>query len=143
MARKHSVQSVGDFTAVLQHPNVLGGVAIALTGFKVDGTLLDGAQLMDNSKVIALVNGDTVTITNTVRAGTLTWTCIPTSFDPVDGDIVAISQLLQNVGDNIGGVLRVSFGLNGKTFSFTFSAVTMKKVPRPRRSPATTSRTTR
>lgn len=126
---KNSVQSVGDFTAVLQHPNVLGGAAIPLTGFKLEGTMIDGSQLLDNSKIIALVNGDTVTLTNTVKAGTITWTCIPSTFDEAGGDIVAISQLLQTVGDNVGGTLRVSFGLNGATFAITFTGVTMKRVP--------------
>ena len=126
---KQYTQSVGEFTASLVHPNVAAGAAIALTGFKLESTMLDGVQLMDNSKVIALVNGDTVTLTNTVKAGTLTWTCIPSSFDPATGDIVAISQLLQSVGDSNGGTLRVTFGLNGMTFSITFLGVTMKKVP--------------
>lgn len=126
---QHNVQGLGDFTATLVHPNVAAGASISLKGFKVEAMMLDGAQLLDNSKVIALVNGDTVTLTNTIRAGTLTWTCVPTSFDPATGDIVAISQLLQQIGDNVGGTLRVTFGLNGATFAITFTGVTVKKVP--------------
>jgi len=127
MAGQNTIQSVGDFSAVFTHPNVLAGAQIGLIGFKVEGQIVDGSQVLDNSKIVPLIGGNTITITNTVRSGTLTWTCVPTSGDAAKGDIVAISQMLQQLGDNVGGILRFSYGMNGSQRSVTFIGVTVKR----------------
>lgn len=121
------VQSVGDFSAVLNHPLVGGGASISLVGFKLDGTIIEGDQDIDNAKVIPLVGGIVQIITNAVRAGVLRWTAIHNSGDPLKGDIVAISQFLQGLGDNVGGTLRVSWGQNGVTIAKTFFPCVVKR----------------
>lgn len=126
---EHNVQGIGQFTATIIHPSLLAGAAVGLKGFKIEGVFLDGEPIMDNSKIVALINGDTITLTNTVRAGVLTWTAAPTSLDPAQGDVLAVSQAIQGAGDNQGGILQITFGLNGQTFRMQFLAVTMKKVP--------------
>jgi hypothetical protein len=125
----HAVQSVGDFSAALLHPLVNGGASTSLTGFKMEGDIVNTAQLMDNSKVVPLLNGDSITITNTNRSGTITFSCCKLTGDVLKGDITAIASFLTSVGDSFGGTLRISFGLNGQTFSITFFALTVKTSP--------------
>jgi hypothetical protein len=122
------LQSVGDFSLVLQHPLVAGGAAINLVGFKVEGNVLDSDQIMDNSKVVPLIGGIVVIITNRVKAGRLMFASVQTTGDPLQGDVVAVSQFLQNIGDNVGGTLRASWGQNGNTLSRTFTTACVKRV---------------
>lgn len=121
------LQSVGDFSMVLQHPLVGGGAAISLVGFKVEGNVIDSDQIMDNSKVVPLIGGLNVIITNRVIAGSLRFPAVRGNGDPLSGDIVAISHFLQQLGDNVGGILRVSWGQNGVTKSITFFNVCVKR----------------
>jgi hypothetical protein len=114
------VQSVGDFSAVFQHPLLAANAAVSLVGFKLEGAILDGEQSIDNAKIVPLIGGIVVILTNTVLSGTLTWTTVGTTDDPLQGDVVAISRFLQSLGDNIGGILRVSWGQNGATRVRTF-----------------------
>jgi hypothetical protein len=121
------VQSVGDFQAVLNHPLVLGGISIPLVGFKLEGEIVRAEQLIDSAKMVVLIGGLAITLTNTVGAGTLRWAVVPTTWDVAKGDIVAVSHLLKQIGDNIGGVLRVSWGQNGVTHYKNFLGVTCKR----------------
>jgi hypothetical protein len=126
---QHSVQAVGDFSAAFSHPLVLGGAFITLTGFKMEGDILNTAQIMDNSKVVPLLNGNSITITNNNKAGTITFNACKLSGDMAKGDITEIATYLISQGDSQGGVLRISFGLNGTTYGITFIAVTVKTAP--------------
>lgn len=121
------LQSVGDFSMVLQHPLIAGGAAISLVGFKIEGNVIDSDQIIDNSKVVPLIGGLVVIITNRVLAGSMRFAAVRTSGDMTQGDIVALSHYLQNIGDNIGGTLRVSWGQNGQNKSITFSGVCVKR----------------
>jgi hypothetical protein len=125
---KSQVQSVGDFSAVFTHPLVSAGAAISLVGFKLEGAIIDGEQSIDNAKVVPLLGGIVVILTNTVMSGILTWTCVETTGVVTDGDIVAISRYLQSIGDNIGGTLRVSWGCNGTTRVRNFTHVVVQRV---------------
>jgi hypothetical protein len=122
------VQSVGDFSAVFSHPLLAAGAAVSLVGFKLEGAILDGEQSIDNAKVVPLIGGVVVILTNTVLSGILTWTCVETTGDPLQGDVVAISRFLQNLGDNIGGTLRVSWGQNGEIRARTFTNCVVQRV---------------
>jgi len=130
----HNVQSVGnsDLSIVLSHP-VLAAAGypadIALTGFKLEGQFLSSEQLLDNSKVVPLLNGDTISITNTNRSGTITFNCTRASGTLANGDIVAVANKLQELGDNSGGTLIVSYGFNGAIFKVTFYSVTVRSAP--------------
>lgn len=130
----HNVQSVGasDLSLVLSHPvleNAGYPASLSLTGFKLEGQFLGTDQIMDNAKVVPLLNGDSITITNTNRAGVIRFTCTRAAGSIVKGDIVAIANTLQELGDNVGGTLVVSFGFNGATFKVTFFAVCVKRAP--------------
>jgi hypothetical protein len=129
MAKIHSVQSVGDFTASFTHPLINGGAVTSLTGFKMEGDIVNTAQLMDNSKVIPLLNGDSITITNNNTSGTATFSACKLTGDTTKGDVTAIASALQKIGDNVGGTLRLSFGMNGGTYSMTFVTCTVKTCP--------------
>jgi hypothetical protein len=121
------MQSVGDFSLVLTHPLVNAGKSVSLVGFKVESSIIDSDQAMDNAKVVPLIGQIVAIITNTIRAGTLRFTAVRTTGDPTQGDIVAVSQLLQTLGDNIGGTLRASWGQNGAIKAVAFTAVTVKR----------------
>jgi hypothetical protein len=121
------MQSVGDFSLVLTHPLVNGGASVSLVGFKVESSIVDTDQQVDNSKVVPLVGGIVAIITNTIKAGTLRFAAVRTSGDPTQGDIVAVSQLLQSIGDNVGGTLRASWGQNGAIKAVAFTNVTVKR----------------
>lgn len=130
----HNVQSVSnnDLSIILAHPILLAaGYAgnIALTGFKLEGQFLNTEQLLDNSKVVPLLSGDTISITNTNRSGTITFNCTRASGSIANGDVVAVANKLQELGDNEGGTLTVSYGFNGKVFKVTFFAVTVRSAP--------------
>jgi len=130
----HNVQSVGnsDLSIILSHP-VLAAAGypadIALTGFKLEGQFLNTEQLLDNSKVVPLLSGDTISITNTNRSGSITFSCTRASGTLANGDIVAVANKLQELGDNSGGTLTVSYGFNGKVFKVTFFSVTVRSAP--------------
>ena len=119
--------SVGDFSLALTHALINAGASISLVGFKVEASIIDADQQVDNSKVVPLVGQVVVIITNTIRAGTLRFSAVRTTGDPSLGDVVAVSQFLQSVGDNIGGTLRCSWSQNGKIQSVTFMNVTVKR----------------
>ena len=130
----HNVQSVSnnDLSLILSHPVLAAaGFAadIALTGFKLEGQFLSSEQLLDNSKVVPLLSGDTISITNTNRSGTLTFNCTRASGSIEKGDIVAVANKLQELGDNEGGTLTVSYGFNWAVFKVTFYSVTVRSAP--------------
>lgn len=121
------MQSVGDFTLVYTHPLLNSGNPIGWVGFKVDASIVSAEQEMDNAKVVALIGGIVVVITNTVRAGRLRFAAVRTSGDLTKGDIVAACQALQQSGDNVGGTLRAAWGQNGQIVAYTFSGVTVAR----------------
>lgn len=129
MAGTHGVQSVGDFSAAFIHPLINGGASTSLTGFKMEGDIINTAQLIENSKVVPLLNGDSITITNNNKSGKITFSCCKLTNDALKGDITAIAQELLKFGDNTGATIRISFGMNGATYAMTFIACTLCTAP--------------
>lgn len=134
MAPVHNVQSVAsnDLSIVLSHPVLLSAGyagAIGLTGFKLESQFADTEQLLDNSKIVPLLNGDTITITNNNRSGTISFKCTRAAGDIAKGDIVAVANKLQELGDSQGGTLVFSYGFNGSVQKVTFSGVTVRSAP--------------
>jgi hypothetical protein len=119
--------SAGDLSFALTHPLVNGGNSVSLVGFKIEGDPVDSDQEMDNAKVVPLVGGVSDVFTNTVRAGTLRFAGTRTTNNIAYGDIVAICQYLQHIGDNEGGTLRASWSQNGGIVSVQFTGVTVKR----------------
>jgi len=126
---RHTVQSVGQSTVIFQHPLIAGGAAISLKGFKLEENFLDSNQLIDNAKRVVLYNGDTSALTNNVRAGDLTINTTRVSDNILDGDIILIAQMLQALGDNIGGIIRITIPMDGKVLAITYMSVLVKSVP--------------
>ncbi len=123
---RNSVQSVGNSTYSFTHPLINGGVAINLTGIKLEAQYFKARQMVDNSKVVLLVDGSAITLTNTARAGSFTITAVHGGNVVTDGDIVLIARQLQLLGDSLGGQLRVATAINGQTDAVTLVGVTLK-----------------
>lgn len=123
---KHTIIAAGQFTATITHPLINGGAPTTIDGFKLEGQMVQAQQAMDSSKVIALANGNTITITNNNGAGTLTFNVVKTS---TDGDMVKIARSLQKAGDSVGGTIRITQDINGVTEGTTFYACTVKSCP--------------
>jgi len=125
----NTVQTVGNLTISFMHPLISGGAAITLKGFKMEGDIADTTQQMMNSKIIALIGGDTATLTNNVKAGKLTLNAVRTSGVVAQGDIVQLCDLLQATPDSSGGVMVFSWSQNAATVTKTFLAVTHESHP--------------
>ena len=123
---KHTIIAAGQFTATITHPLINGGAPTTIDGFKLEGQMVQAQQAMDSSKVIALANGNTITITNNNGAGTLTFNVVKTN---TDGDMVKIARSLQKAGDSVGGTIRITQDINGVTEGTTFYACTVKSCP--------------
>ena len=123
---EHTVISAGQFTVTLIHPLINDGVPVTIDGFKLEGQMVQAQQAMDSSKIIALANGNTITITNNNGAGSLTFNVTKTA---TEGDLVTISNKLKRAGDSIGGTIRITQEINGATSAVTFLACTVRSCP--------------
>lgn len=123
---KHSVIAAGQLTVTLTHPLWNGGTPTTIEGFKLEGQMVQAQQAMDSSKIVALANGNTITITNNNGAGTLTFNVIKTA---TDGDMVTIANYLKAAGDSVGATIRITQEINGSTEGTTFAACTVKSCP--------------
>lgn len=126
---KNIIQTVGNLTITIIHPLVNGGVPTSIKNMKMEGDLMDTVQLMMNSKVIALLGGDTISLTNTIKAGKITLNAIRGDGVVANGDLVAICDLLQSLPDSQGGVVVVNWSLNGANQTKTFTGVTHESHP--------------
>ena len=122
----HTIISAGQFTVTLTHPLWNDGTPTTINGFKLEGQMVQDQQLMDSSKVIALANGNTITITNNNSAGTLTFNVTATGSE---GDMIKIAKFLKRAGDSVGGTIRITQEINGVTQADTYSACTVKSCP--------------
>lgn len=123
---QHTVIAAGQFTATLTHPLWNNGTPTTIAGFKLEGQMVSAQQAMDNSKIIPLANGSTLTITNNNGSGTLTFNVTKTK---TDGDMVTVANFLKKAGDSQGGTIRITQEINGVIDSATFTACTVKSCP--------------
>lgn len=123
---KNSIRAVGNSTYTLTHSLVNGGNPVNLTGIRLDVEYLVARQQIDSSKVVLMIDGSAVTITNTALAGMLTITCTDTGLDIADGNIIAIIKSLLQSGDSVGGQIRVATTTNGVVQAITLLGVTFK-----------------
>jgi hypothetical protein len=119
----HYVQTIGkDFYASLMHP-LLADAEIPLHGFKLEDTFLQSTQDLDSSKIVPLVGGDTATLTNALRFGSITINAVRIANNIVSvndgllqGDIILIANYLKSLGDSTGGTLKFQYAsLNDST----------------------------
>ena len=123
---KHTIIAAGQFTVTLTHPLINDGTPTTIGGFKLEGQMVQDQQAMDNSKVIALANGNTITITNNNVSGSLTFSVTATNDE---GDMVRIAKILKRAGDSIGGTIRITQEVHGATDGDTYYACTVKSCP--------------
>ena len=122
----HTIIAAGQFTVTLTHKLWNKETPTTIDGFKLEGQMVQAQQLQDSSKVIALANGNTITITNTNGAGSLTFNVTKTGSA---GDMASIARALKKAGDSVGGTIRITQEINGKTEAVTFTACTVKSCP--------------
>jgi hypothetical protein len=98
----------------------------SIDGFRLEGQMVQAQQAMDSSKIVMLANGNTLTITNNNGAGSLTFNVVKTGNS---GDLVKIANALKKAGDSVGGTIRITQEINGKTEGQTYSACTVRSCP--------------
>lgn len=138
--KNHGVECVGRISFLFKHPlldaladankkyeAVRGGVY--LTGFKLESVLISTEQQTQNAKLIPMLNGDSMTLTNTHKAGILGIACTRTSAGIVGGDLVAVCDFIRTQGDSYGGELIISWTRNGVDKSITFEKVCVVQCP--------------
>ena len=123
---QHTIVAAGQFSVTLIHPLWNDGTPTTIDGFRLEGQMLQAQQAMDSSKIIALANGNSLTITNNNGAGSLTFNVVKTGNA---GDMVKIANYLKKAGDSVGGIIRVTQEINGKTEGTTFNACTVRTCP--------------
>lgn len=122
----HTIVAAGQFSATITHPLWNDGVPTTIDGFRLEGQMVQAQQAMDSSKVVALANGNTLTITNNNGSGSLTFNVVKTGSA---GDLVKIANKLKKAGDSVGGTIRITQEINGKTEGQTFTACTVRSCP--------------
>lgn len=136
----HGVQCVGQVSFLFQHDLLdalanansdLSGIkgGVYLTGFKLESVLLRTEGQIDNAKLIPLLNGDTMTLTNANKSGTISVACTRTAAGIAGGDLVAIADFIRTQGDSTGGTLTVSWYMNGESKKIIFQNVCVKRCP--------------
>jgi hypothetical protein len=125
----NTIQSLGNFTATIVSPLLLAGTAINLKGQKLETTFIQTDQLIENSKMIPLVNNETATITNSQTAGRITFSNIQTDGTIEGGDLTVIASTLVALGDSNGSEITISYARNGATIRITFNGCTVAKAP--------------
>lgn len=123
---EHTIVAAGQFSVTLTHQLYNDGTPTTIAGFRLEGQMVQAQQAMDSSKIIALANGNTLTITNNNGAGTLTFNVVKTG---TEGDLVKIANFLKNAGDSVGGTIRITQEINGATEGTTFTACTVRSCP--------------
>ena len=125
----NNVQSIGNLSISIIHPLVNAGVPTSIKNLSMEGDLIDTVQLMTNSKMIPLLGGDTITLTNTIKAGKMTINAKRGNGVIADGDLVEMCDLLQSLPDSQGGTIVVNWSLNGASQTKTFFACTHESHP--------------
>lgn len=124
MAGRNPVQTVGNSVYTLTHALLNGGAPINIVGLKLEANYFKAKQVVDNSKMVLLVDGNAITLTNNARATRFTMMAVDTGGSIADGNLVACCRALQGLGDSIGGTFRVATLINGLTAAITFLTVT-------------------
>lgn len=101
---------------------------IALTGFKLESMIVSASQQIDNSKVVPLVNGDSITLTNICKAGTLSFNASRTAAGLNGGDAVSVFDYVRSQGD-VGGTLKLKWLMNNQQHTMIFAGVCVKNIP--------------
>ena len=96
---------------------------------KLEGRFFEANYNQDSAKQVVLIDGSTVTITNKMLNGTITIPAVPTTGDLAGGDFIAGCQLIQSVGDTVGGIITKTDFVNGKALTKVYYGVTVQRCP--------------
>ena len=134
MAQNNTIQTVGGFNPTFTHHLLNAGGQFSLKGFKLEDVFVHTDQLMDNSKMIPLVDGGVCVITNAMLAGRITINCLRVGLSTLDpgcmyGDLILAANFLQAVGDSYGGTLALNYTVNGNPVQIQFLGVTVARCP--------------
>ena len=97
---------------------------------KLEGRFFEANQNQDSAKQVVLIDGSTVTISNRMLNGTITIPAIPTTGQVATGDFIAGCQLIQSVGDSVGGVITKTDFIDGKAKTTVYYGVTVQRCPK-------------
>ena len=96
---------------------------------KLEGRFFEANQNQDSAHQVALVDGSVVTISNKMLNGTITIPAVKTTGLIGTGDFIAACQLIQSIGDSVGGLLTKTDYLNGNAITRVYYGVTVKSCP--------------
>ena len=96
---------------------------------KLDGRFFEANQNQDSAHQVVLVDGSVVTISNKMLNGTITIPAVKTTGLIGTGDFIAACQLIQSIGDSVGGLLTKTDYLNGNAITRVYYGVTVKSCP--------------
>ena len=96
---------------------------------KLEGRFFEANQNQDSAKQVVLIDGSTVTISNKMLNGTITIPAIKTTGQVATGDFIAGCQLIQSIGDSVGGILTKTDFINGKAITKVYYGVTVQRCP--------------
>lgn len=135
---RSSFRQVGGTIIKFRHPYFAGQIENGVTAIdevdvsrsvKLEGRFFEANQNQDSAKQVILIDGSTVTITNKMLNGTITVPAVPTTGELATGDFIAGCQLIQSIGDSVGGVLTKTDFVNGKAQTKVFYGVTVQRCP--------------
>ena len=109
---KHTIIAAGQFSVTLIHPLWNSETPTTIGGFKLEGQMVQDQQLMDNSKVMALANGNTIPIANNKKCGSIALNVTATNNDD---DMVQLAKCLKRAGHAVGVTIRGTRYVNGET----------------------------
>ncbi len=130
-------QTAGGTIMKFRHPFLAGQLSGSLghldeidisASVKLDSEFFKATPNQDSAKQEVLVDGTTVTITNTMLNGTISLQLIRTSGIVARGDAIACFQLIKATGDNVGGTLTVTEFIDGKAITTLYYGVAVKNV---------------
>lgn len=137
----HGVECVGRISFLLEHP-ILEALALKdeskygalkggvyLTGFKLEDVAIRTSGMIANAKLIPMLNGDTMTLTNSNKSGIMSIACTRTAAGIPGGDLVAVADFIRSQGDSSGGKLTVSWTRNGEPKKIVFKKVCVQDCP--------------
>lgn len=132
-------QLAGGSTIKFRHPYFAGlinsdsGLAIdeidVSRSCKLEGRFFEANQNQDSAHQVVLVDSSVVTISNRMLNGTITIPAVKTTGLVGTGDLIAACQLIQSIGDSVGGLITKTDYLNGNAITRVYYGVTVKSCP--------------
>lgn len=96
---------------------------------KLEGRFFEANQNQDSAHQVVLVDGSVVTISNKMLNGTITIPAVKTTGLIGTGDFISACQLIQSIGDSVGGLITKTDYLNGNAITRVYYGVTVKSCP--------------